>query len=148
IRANANVNINENKPSDAAEVLAYYNREQYGNNPLFYGPQFSDMFAGLDADNPYSDKAPNYERDYKSGKYIITNNYKNAEQNSDDAHKALLPRMWSTDHAENYMNFTQILDFRINPEYAHEEELVNIVSEFRRAYASNQLDNEDYISFL
>src|SRR5690606_23669963 len=37
IRANANVVINENKPSDAAEVLAYYNREQYGVNPLFYG---------------------------------------------------------------------------------------------------------------
>ena len=30
IRANANVVINENRPSDAAEVLAYYNREQYG----------------------------------------------------------------------------------------------------------------------
>ncbi len=148
IRSNANVNINENKPSDAAEVLAYYNREQYGNNPLFYGPQFSDMFAGLDPDHPYSDAAPNYERNYKTGKYVITNNYKNAEQNSDDAHKALLPRMWSTDHAENYMNFTRVLDFRVNPEYAHEEELVSIVSDFRRAYASNQLDNEDYISFL
>jgi hypothetical protein len=35
IRANANVNINENKPSDAREVLAYYNREQYGSNPYF-----------------------------------------------------------------------------------------------------------------
>jgi hypothetical protein len=35
IRANANTPINENKPSDAAEVLAYYNREQYGVNPLF-----------------------------------------------------------------------------------------------------------------
>jgi hypothetical protein len=33
IRANANTPINENKPSDAAEVLAYYNREQYGVNP-------------------------------------------------------------------------------------------------------------------
>ena len=35
IRANANVVINENKPSDAAEVLAYYNREQYGEQKLF-----------------------------------------------------------------------------------------------------------------
>jgi hypothetical protein len=41
IRANANVNINENKPSDA--VLAYYNREQYGSNPLFYGPQYTEV---------------------------------------------------------------------------------------------------------
>ena len=148
IRANANVPINENKPSDAAEVLAYYNREQYGNNPIFYGPQFSDMFGGLDPDNPYSDGKPNYERDYKNGRYVITNNYKNSEQNGDPIHKAFLPRMWSTDHAANYMNFTQVLDFRIDPEYAHEEELVSIVADFRRAYASQQLDNEDYISFL
>jgi hypothetical protein len=42
IRANANVNINENKPSDAREVLAYYNRE-YGSNPLFYGPQYTEV---------------------------------------------------------------------------------------------------------
>jgi hypothetical protein len=42
IRANANTVINENKPSDAAEVLAYYNREQYGVNPLFYGPQYTE----------------------------------------------------------------------------------------------------------
>jgi hypothetical protein len=41
--ANANVNINENKPSDAREVLAYYNREQYGSNPLFYGPQYTEV---------------------------------------------------------------------------------------------------------
>lgn len=148
IRANANTVINENKPSDAAELLAYYNREQYGVNPLFYGPQYTDMYAGLDADNPYLDKAPNYERDYKTGKYVITNNWKNAEQNSDDNHKAILPRLWSTDHAENYMNFTHPPEFRINPEYAEEPELVNIISEFRKAYATGQIDNEGYATFL
>ena len=148
IRANANTPINENKPSDAAEVLAYYNREQYGVNPLFYGPQYSDSFAGLDAEQPYLDKAPNYERDYKSGKYIITNKWKNAEQNSDNNHKAILPRMWSPDNAENYMNFTNPLEFRIKPEYSEEQELVNIIGEFRSAYAANKIDNEGYVAFL
>ena len=148
IRANANVVINENRPSDAREVLAYYNREQYPQNPLFYGPQFSDMFAGLDPDEPYLDKAPNYERDYKLKKYVITNNYINATQNSHNDHKAILPRMWSGDNAQNYMEFTHILDFKINPDYAHEEELVDVVSQFRKAYNSGRLDNEDYISFL
>ncbi len=113
IRANANTVINENKPSDAAEVLAYYNREQYGINPLFYGPQYTDSFAGLDEDTPYLDKAPNYERDYKTGKYIITNNFKNAEQNSSDDHKAILTRMWSTEHVENYINFSRVPEFKI-----------------------------------
>lgn len=148
IRANANVPINENKPSDAAEVLAYYNREQYGVNPLFYGPQYSDQFAPADENNPYSDKAPNYERDYKTGKYIITNNWKNAETNSSSAHMAILPRLWSTDHTENYMNFTQVLAFRIRPEYAQEKELIDVIAEFRKAYASKQIDNEGYVSFL
>ena len=107
IRANAGVVINENDPSDARSLLAYYNREQYGVNPLFYGPQFTEAFAGLDKDNPYLDKAPNYERDYKTGKYVIVNNFKNAEQNTDDNHKAFLPRMWSTEHTENYINLSK-----------------------------------------
>jgi hypothetical protein len=174
IRANANTVINENKPSDAAEVLAYYNREQYGVNPLFYGPQYSDVYAGLDKDKPYLDKAPNYERDHKSGKYIITNNFKNAEQNSDDSQKTILPRMWDPEHAENYMSFTKPLAFRMNPEYDYESELgqygidINTesderiaaavvqlkgevektVTEFRKAYADGDIDLEGYSKFL
>jgi len=148
IRANANTVINENKPSDAAEVLAYYNREQYGVNPLFYGPQYTDSFAGLDEETPYLDKAPNYERDYKTGKYIITNNFKNAEQNSDDNQKAILPRMWSTEHIENYINFSHEPEFKIKPEYSEEKELVEVIAEFRKAYAAKQIDTEGYISFL
>lgn len=148
IRSNANVVINENRPSDASEVLAYYNREQYGSNPLFYGPQFSDSYAGLDPNNPFSDEKPNYERNYKTGKYIIVNNYKNAKQNTSDDHKAFLPRMWSSDHAENYMRFTNVLNFRINPEYSHEKQLVDIVSQFRGAYNSGQLDIAEYDNFL
>ena len=174
VRANANTVINENKPSDAREVLAYYNREQYGVNPLFYGPQYTENFAGLDKNNPYLDKAPNYERDYKTGKYVIVNNYKNAGQNSDDNHKTFLPRMWSDGHIENYMNFTNPPTFRFNPDYPYEEDLAKYgidasqlseedynkaiaqlkqetektINEFRHAYAQKQIDNEGYIKFL
>lgn len=174
IRANANVIINENRPSDAREVLAYYNREQYGSNPLFYGPQYTETFAGLDPNTPYRDKAPNYERDYKTGKYIIVNNYKNAEQNSDDAQKTFLPRMWSTEHIANYINFTNPPQFKINPNYPYENDLAKYgvdasklseedynrataqlknevektISEFRQAYAQKQIDNEGYVKFL
>lgn len=174
IRANANTVINENKPSDAAEVLAYYNREQYGVNPLFYGPQYTETFAGLDKNNPYLDKAPNYERDYKTGKYVIVNNFKNAEQNSDDNQKTILPRMWSADHISNYMNFTNPPEFKINPAYPYENDLAQYgidasklseedynkaiaqlknevaktVAEFRHAYAQKQIDNDGYVKFL
>ena len=148
IRANTDIPINENKPSDAAEVLAYYNREQYGEQKTFYGPMFSETYAGIDENNPYFDEKPNYERDYTTGKYVITNDYKNGNQNLDDNHKGFMPRMWSTDHAENYMLFTEPLEFRINPEYSHEDELVQIVSEFRTAYAQGKVDLEDYSAFL
>lgn len=148
IRANANPPINENKPSDAAAILAYYNREQYGDQSLLYGPQFSDSYSGLDADNPYFDAKPIYERDDATGKYVITNIYKNARQNTDDNHKAFLPRMWSNDHALNYMRFTKPLDFRIAPDYAEEPELVDIVAQFRTAFQQGKLDLEDYDSFL
>lgn len=148
VRANADVVINENKPSDAAEVLAYYNREQYGEQKLFYGSQFSDAYSGLDEDNPYKDGKPNYERDYATGKYIITNNYINSEQNTDDNHKAFLPRMWSSDHNENYMTFTEPLEFRVKPEYAEESQLIQLVSDFRAAYETGRVDMEDYDKFL
>ena len=174
IRANANTVINENKPSDAAEVLAYYNREQYGVNPLFYGPQYTETFTGLDKDRPYLDKAPNYERDYTTGKYAITNNFKNAEQNSDDNQKTFLPRLWSAEHIENYINFTNPPEFKINYDYPFEEDLAKygidanqlseedynkaiaqlkgeiekVVTEFRQAYAQKQIDNEGYVAFL
>ena len=148
VRANADVVINENKPSDAAEVLAYYNREQYGEQQLFYGAQFSDTYSGLDEENPYKDGKPNYERDYTTGKYIITNNYINSEQNTDDNHKAFLPRMWSSDHSENYMTFTEPLEFRVNPEYAEENQLIQLVSDFRAAYQAGHIDMEEYDKFL
>ena len=174
IRANADTVINENKPSDAAEVLAYYNREQYGVNPLFYGPQYTDAFAGLDADEPYLDKAPNYERDYKTGKYVIVNDFKNADQNTDDNQKAILPRLWSTENIENYISFTNVPNFKLNQDYPYEEDLaqygVNMdsiseeqvgqavsqlkeemqknINEFKTAYAQKKVDNEDYVSFL
>lgn len=151
IRANANVVINENKPSDAAEVLAYYNREQYGEQKTFYGPLFSETYAGLDEDKPYEDDKPNYERDYKSGKYVIVNNYINAKSNGSDKHNGVLPRMWygdSSDARVNYMTFTKPLAFTINPEYSHEDELVQIVSEFRSAFAAGKIDLDGYDKFL
>ena len=148
IRANANTPINENKPSDAAEVLAYYNREQYGEQKLFYGPQFSDTYSGLDSVTPYLDDKPNYERDYTTNTYVITNNFKNAKQNTDDAHKAFLPRMWSNEHNVNYMTFGKPLEFQINPEYSNEDELIQIVTEFRKGFASGEIDLKGYDKFL
>ena len=159
VRANSNININENKPSDAAEVLAYYNREQYGETKLFYGPQFSNVYAGADLEDPYSDDKPNYERDEKTGKYVITNNFKDANHNPNSDHNAFLPRLWSEEHAKNYMTFTKPLEFSVNHEAFYDEEtgetneeklgqFTEIVSDFRSQFASNKLGLDEYEDFL
>jgi hypothetical protein len=92
IRANANTTINENNPSSARELLAYYNREQYGDANVFYGSYYSQT-ADRDKANPYQDAKPKYEKDEKAGKYVIVNNYKDALPNYNSKHKGIIPRM-------------------------------------------------------
>ena len=148
IRANANVVINENNPSSARELLAYYNLEQYPETHLFYGPQFTDQYAGLDENNPYVDDKPKYEKDYDKGEYVIVNDFKRAKQNYNAKHASILPRMWSTEHAENYMMFSGFLDFKLKPEYQLENELRAEVSNFKNDVAQGLVDYEDYHNFL
>jgi len=92
IRANANTTINENNPSSARELLAYYNREQYGDANVFYDSYYSET-GEQNPNDPYRDDKPKYEKDEKLGKYVIVNNYKDALPNYTDKHKGLIPRM-------------------------------------------------------
>ncbi|NRB82720.1 MAG: DUF2723 domain-containing protein [Winogradskyella sp.] len=114
IRANANVIINENNPSDARELLAYYNLEQYPETHLFYGPQFTEIYSGADEDKPFVDDKKNYERDDELGEYVIINQWEGSKQNYNHDHASILPRMWSSEHAENYMMFTGLINFKVN----------------------------------
>ena len=148
IRANADVVVNENDPSNARELLAYYNLEQYPKTYLFYGPLFSDQYSGLDKKNPYKDDNPKYEKDIIKKKYVIVNDYKNAVQNYNSEHASILPRMWSTEHAKNYLNYTGYLDFKIKPRYASESELIDFIKDFEEKINSNEIDYEDFHNFL
>ncbi len=148
IRANANVVINENNPSSARELLAYYNLEQYPETHLFYGPQFTDQYAYLDENEPYVDDKPKYEKDEAKGKYVIVNDYKNAKQNYNHKHASILPRMWSGEHAENYMMFSGYLDFKLKPDYQMQNELRTLVTNFKNDVAKGNVDYEDYNNFL
>ena len=92
IRANANTTINENNPSSARELLAYYNREQYGDANVFYDTYYSNSYQReIDATHPTKDDKPKYEK--KDGKYIIVNHYKDVLPNYADKHKGFIPRM-------------------------------------------------------
>ena len=146
IRANADTVVNENDPSDARSLLAYYNREQYpGVESPFYGAYYSDTFAPAGED---IDDKPKYEKDEKLGKYVIVNNYKNALQGPNAKHMGLLPRLWSDQHAENYMRYFGTLDFRIKSEYISNNELREAVAEFKAAHAQGELEANQYIRFL
>ncbi|NIJ44818.1 hypothetical protein FHR24_001257 [Wenyingzhuangia heitensis] len=113
IRANANTTINENNPSSARELLAYYNREQYGDANIFYDTYYSSKYhreAALDANGEpiMEDVKPKYEKDDKSGKYIIVNDYKNAQEKTSDKHKGFIPRMVNPGLEQNYKSIVGI----------------------------------------
>ena len=148
IRANANVTVNENNPSSARELLAYYNLEQYPKTHLFYGPQFTDQYAGLDENQPYIDDKPKYEKDKTLGKYVIVNDYKNGLQHYNSKHASLLPRMWSSEHAENYMMYSGFLDFSVKTDYQMQNDLRSVINDFKNSVANGEVDYEDYHSFL
>ncbi|WP_010518490.1 glycosyltransferase family 117 protein [Croceivirga radicis] len=146
IRANARTVVNENNPEDARSLLAYYNREQYPSpESPFYGAYYSNSFAGPGDD---IDEKPKYEKDEKAGKYVIVNNYKDALQGPNKKHIGFLPRLWSEQHAENYMRYFGRLDFKIKPEYISDLQLRDAVKQFKQLDAEGEIDTEQYIKFL
>jgi hypothetical protein len=146
IRANANVIINENDPSDARELLAYYNLEQYPETHLFYGPQFTEIYSGADKNEPFVDDKKNYERNDGNGKYEIINQWEGTKQNYNHEHASVLPRMWSSEHADNYMMFTGLIDFKVNPNLQRNafNEAYNVFMENALGQGLNEAEADQY----
>jgi hypothetical protein len=143
IRANANVVINENDPSDARSLLAYYNREQYpGVDSPIYGAYYTSTFAD---NGENKDGAPKYERDEKSGKYVIVNYWKKSVPGDNMDHVGLLPRMWSTQHAENYMRYFGPPKIKMK---RSNKDLAEALDRLETDYANGDIDTEQYIGFI
>lgn len=88
IRANANTPINENAPKDAVSLLAYLNREQYGDWPLLYGQYYNSPIESYDDGNPV------YIRDDQKGKYVVADDRKGTVPVYDPDFTTIFPRMW------------------------------------------------------
>ena len=110
IRSNANTPIDENNPEDAMSLLAYYNREQYGDWPVLYGQSFN---SKLDSRKPYADGSPAYLYSETTGKYEVVNDGKASKPNYAKSDVGFFPRMWS-DQADHVQNYQRI--FGANPD--------------------------------
>ena len=97
IRSNANPTIDENSPEDAVALLAYLNREQYGDTPFLYGRTYNSQYNGIEQ----GDKV--YVRDDKSGQYIVTQVKQNPRYPSNQ--KVFMPRMYDGGHKEEYIQW-------------------------------------------
>lgn len=102
VRSSANPPMDENSPEDVFALKRYLNREQYGDNPLFYGPTYK-------AKPEYERKGDFmvakrkegetvYRKSEKTGRYMDVG--KKIEYVYDQ--NMLFPRMHSSRHARAY----------------------------------------------
>jgi hypothetical protein len=100
IRAKADPNLNNSAPKDAFSFLSYLNREQYGDRPLGYGPNYNSERTGVTEGKTIWRKGKEkYEVAGKKTDYEYNNN-------------TLLPRMYSDDpkHAGFYKEWMHLDD--------------------------------------
>jgi hypothetical protein len=88
IRSNADTPIDENNPENAMYLLAYLNREQYGDWPLVKGQYYNAPVIDRTDGNPV------YAKDVRSGKYIITDKREKVVPVYDPRFTTIFPRMW------------------------------------------------------
>jgi hypothetical protein len=98
IRAKADPNLNNSAPKDAFSFLSYLNREQYGDRPLLFGPNYNSQRNGVtEGKTLWRKGAEKYEVAGKKNDYEYIDN-------------TLLPRMYSDDqrHAEFYREWMHL----------------------------------------
>jgi hypothetical protein len=106
VRSNANPPMDENDPENMFAMLSYLNREQYGQQPLAYGPYFN---SPLDNQEPYKDGEPVYFAEKESGQYIISDDRKSSIPNYAKEFSTVFPRMWSqeSNHIQAYKEWSK-----------------------------------------
>ncbi len=154
IRANANPPMNLNNPDTAIGMLDYYNREQYGDWPTFYGQNYT---ASLDAngimkneDGSFKSKKTGdiYEKDEQSGTYRKVGERFNYVYSPN--HVGFMPRMFNDDKnvMANYISMYGAPDFSFNydnPDIADSPEARKIFDDLRAKYEDGSISVSDYL---
>ncbi|MCX6241866.1 MAG: DUF2723 domain-containing protein [Bacteroidetes bacterium] len=105
IRSNADTPIDENNPENAMYLLAYLNREQYGDWPILSGPYYNAPVTGHANGNPV------YTKNKKTGRYEISDKKEKVEPVYDPGFTTIFPRMWSNRearHAKEYIKWGNV----------------------------------------
>jgi len=105
IRSNADTPIDENNPENAMYLLAYLQREQYGDWPILSGPYYNAPVIG------HQDASPIYTKDKKTGRYEISDKREKVEPVYDPSFTTIFPRMWSNReprHAREYIKWGNV----------------------------------------
>jgi len=102
IRSSYNPTIDENDPDDILSFVAYLKREQYGDRPLLYGPQYNAQPVDQE------EGAARYVKGENN--YIKTGNKIEPVYESKD--KTLLPRIYSDmpQHIQEYKKWVDLRD--------------------------------------
>ncbi|MCX2738630.1 glycosyltransferase family 117 protein [Pontibacter anaerobius] len=100
IRSSYEPTIDENDPDDILTFVSYLKREQYGDRPLLFGPQYNAQPVGQE------EGAPRYVKG--EDKYIVAGN--KVEPVYDSKDKVLLPRIYSDQpaHVDAYKKWVDL----------------------------------------
>ncbi len=107
IRSTANPPMDENSPEDIFTLGSYLSRSQYGDYPLLYGQAYTSQVALKNDGNvcvpEMSEGAPIYSRKEKASKdekdsYFVVSHHDKYVY----AQNMLFPRMWDSNHTQDY----------------------------------------------
>jgi hypothetical protein len=102
IRSRADVPIDMTNPDNAISLTSYIQREQFGQQPLLFGPDFDKRPI------EYKDKGIQYSRSQKDGKDYYEEVGKKLEPEFDAADKRFFPRIWDYNdpgHIQYYKDY-------------------------------------------
>lgn len=112
IRSRADVAIDMTNPDDVLSLLSYLQREQYGSQPILYGPDYNSSVE-FDANGaPMKEEAkPEYHEKTINGKtrYEVVGK-KQAEYIYPDSAKRFFPRIYDQGHAGFYQRYLEIAE--------------------------------------
>jgi MFS family permease len=100
IRSSANPPLDEGNPDNVFAVLSYLNRDQYGDNPLLYGPNYNAPINEFKPGKSYYIK--------ENRKYVIS--YRDDKYEYDPRFMTFFPRMYSrnTEHINVYKQWGMV----------------------------------------